>query len=72
MLVYSAPKALTLINIDKVTVLNDVYGIKLKFKVDWKSTDEIYGYFETTWKYNTLPTTFLSPKTQVSHHHPYF
>jgi len=36
MFVYSAPKALTLVNKDKVTVLNGVYGIKLKFKVDWK------------------------------------
>jgi hypothetical protein len=34
--VYSAPKAVTLIDIDKVTALNGVYGIKLKFKIEWK------------------------------------
>jgi len=72
MFVYSIPKALTLINIYKVTVLNGVYGIKLKFKVDWKSTAAIYGYFETTWNNSILPTTFLSLKTQVSQHHPNF
>ena len=72
MLVYSAPKAVTLIDTDKVTVLNGVYGIKLKFKVDWKSIAEIYGYFETTWNNNILPTNFLSLKTQVSQHHHCF
>jgi hypothetical protein len=36
MLVYSAPKAVSLMNIDKVTVLNGVYGFKLKFKLGWK------------------------------------
>jgi hypothetical protein len=41
MLVYSAPKAVTLMNIYKVTVPNGVYGIKLKFKVDWKKYDMI-------------------------------
>jgi len=43
MFVYSIPKALTLISLNKVTVLNGVYGIKLKFKVDWKSTAKELG-----------------------------
>ena len=50
MFVYSIPKALTLTNIYKIAVHNGVYGIKLKFKLDWKSTAAIYGYFETTFE----------------------